>query len=116
MDFTAKIIPIFFVLVLLANYFNFIGFWYILRTLPCISGTILRRRVKYYFYTMNSLYVIVIIIACIPGMRPLCTDDKEYPYVMNFAMMLFNINYVFHFYINCNKGYYTSEAGAEPDT
>ena len=36
MDLTVKIIPVFFVLILLANYFNFIGFWYILRTLPCL--------------------------------------------------------------------------------
>ena len=107
MDLTTKIIPVFFTLILLANYFNFIGFWYILRTLPCIAGTILRRRVKYYFYTMNSFYVIVIIIACIPGMHPLCKDDKVFPHVFNYAMMLFIINYVFHFYINFYKGYYT---------
>ena len=34
MDLTLKIIPVFFALVLLANYFNFVGFWFILRNLP----------------------------------------------------------------------------------
>ena len=103
MDMTKKIIPVFFVLILLANYFNFVGFFYILRTLPCVQGRKLRKRTKAYFIVMHCLYIGVAITACTPNFWPLCKDDKKYPVVMNFASMLFIANYIFHFVINCNK-------------
>ena len=103
MDVTYKIIPVFFVLILLANYFNFAGFFYILRSLPLMEGRHLRRRTKIYFLVMNCLYLAVIICACIPHFHPLCTDEKLYPYVMNFASMLFIANYMFHFVVNVLK-------------
>ena len=103
MDLTVKIIPVFFILVLLANYFNFVGFFYILRTLPCMEGRKLRRRTGAYFIIMNCLYVSVVLTALAPPFWPLCTDEKAYPVVMNFASMLFIANYIFHFIINCKK-------------
>ena len=103
MDLTKKIIPVFFVLIFLANYFNFVGFFYILRTLPCMEGRRLRRRTKFYFAIMNCLYLSVPVIACFPSFWPLCTDEKAYPPVLNFASMLFIVTYIFHFVINCNK-------------
>ena len=96
-----KLIPVFFILILLANYFNFTGFFIILRTIPLMKGRTLRKRTKAYYWVMNFLYLAVIIMAFIPGLQPLCTDDKAYPYVMNFASMLFIINYLFHFVVNC---------------
>ena len=103
MDMTKKFIPVFFVLILMANYFNFVGFFFILRTLPCVQGRKLRKRTKAYFIVMHCLYLGVAITACIPEFWPLCRDDKKYPVVLNFASMLFIANYIFHFVINCNK-------------
>ena len=109
MDMTIKVIPVFFVLILLANYFNFIGFWYILRTLPCMEGRVLRRRTKFYFVTMNCLYVALIGVAFIPGMKPLCTDEKAYPYVLTLAQVLFVINYLFHLVVYNKKAYFIKD-------
>ena len=103
MDMTIKLIPVFFVLILLANYFNFTGFFFILKTLPCMEGRTLRKRTKIYFVAMNCLYLGVLVTACFPDFYPVCTDEKAYPVVMNFASMLFIVNYLFHFVINCNK-------------
>jgi len=106
MDLTVKIIPVFFLLILLANYFNFVGFFYIMRNLPCTQGRVLRRKTKAYFGIMNCLYALVVGLSFVPGLRPLCTDEKVYPYVMNLASCLFVVNYLFHWLINCNKEYF----------
>ena len=98
---------------MLANYFNFIGFFCILHNLPCSHGRVLRKKTKAYFWTMNTLYVLVAITACVPGMRPVCTDEKVYPYVMNFAFCLFVINYIFHLIIHSNKEKFMTESSAE---
>ena len=103
MDITKKFIPVFFLLILMANYFNFVGFFYILKTLPCMEGRKLRRRTKAYFIVMHCLYIFVAITACVPKFWPICREEKVYPIVMNFASMLFIANYIFHFVINCNK-------------
>ena len=89
MDLTVKVIPAFFVLVLMANYFNFIGFWSILRNLPAVQGRTVRKRTKAYFITMNCLYVGVVILACTPKFHPMCTDHKAYPVVLSLASFLF---------------------------
>ena len=52
MDLTVKIIPVFFVLVLCANYSNFIGFWLMLRNVPAVKGRSLKKRTKVYFLIM----------------------------------------------------------------
>ena len=103
MDLTRKLIPVFFVLILLANYFNFVGFNQVLRTVPSMEGRQLRRRVKVYFGIMHCLYLGVAILALVPSFWPLCTDEKIYPRVMNYASMLFIANYIFHFVLNCKK-------------
>ena len=52
---------------------------------------------------MHCLYFCVAVLACVPRFWPVCTDEKSYPAVLNFAGMLFLANYVFHFVINCRK-------------
>ena len=106
MDVTKKIIPVFFILILLANYFNFIGFNYILKNLPCMHGRILRKRTRMYFFSMHCLYVIVACMAAWPTFYPICRIDKPYPLVMNLASCLFIVNWIFHLVINRNKDYF----------
>jgi len=117
MDLTVKIIPAFFVLILLANYFNFIGFHYILKNLPTSQGRALRRKTKAYFLTMHALYAIVVFIACMPNLHPLCSEDKKYPRVMMWLSFLFLVNYCFHWYIFCKKDeYLVQEITAEEES
>lgn len=66
MDLTVKLIPVFFILILAANYFNFLGFWLMLRTIPAVKGRSLRKRTKAYCVTMNVLYLAVVVLAFIP--------------------------------------------------
>ena len=106
MDVTKKIIPVFFILVLLANYFNFVGFNYILKNLPCMQGRILRKRTRIYFLSMHILYVTVGVMAAWPTFYPICRENKPYPVVMNLASCLFIVNYIFHLTINRNKEYF----------
>ena len=106
MDVTVKIIPVFFVLILLANYFNFVGFNYILKNLPCMHGRILRKRTRFYFFTMHCIYVVVAVMAAWPPFYPMCREGKPYPLVMNLASCLFLVNYIFHLVINRNKDYF----------
>ena len=68
-----------------------------------MEGRQLRRRTKIYFGIMHGLYLIVALLAFVPHFWPLCTDEKSYPAVLNFAGMLFIANYIFHFVINCRK-------------
>lgn len=106
MDFSIKVIPVFFALVLLANYFNFISFWLMLRHLPRVKGRSLRKRTKCYFATMNLLYVAVVVMSFFPPFQPKCTQEKAYPYVMSWASFLFAINYCFHWVVNCRKEFW----------
>ena len=116
MDFTMKLIPLFFLLVLLANYFNFVGFFYIMKNLPSNRGRNLRKRTKTYFVTMNCLYLGVLALSFVPGFRPMCTDEKVYPVVMNFASCLFLLNYMFQWVIRCNKDWFMADEGLLPES
>ena len=106
MDLGKKLIPVFFVLIICANYFNFIGFWLMIRNLPAIKGRSLRKRTKIYFWSMNLLYTLVVVMALIPNYRPLCQHKKHYPHVMQWASCLFLINYCFHWVIFCRKEWF----------
>ena len=64
---------------------------------------------------MNSLYLIVVIMAFVPSMHPLCMDDHTYPMVLNFAACLFLVNYIFHVWINCNKDFYLKDADTDKE-
>mmetsp|Transcript_40138 Transcript_40138/g.52593 ORF Transcript_40138/g.52593 Transcript_40138/m.52593 type:complete len:212 (-) Transcript_40138:114-749(-) len=106
MDLSMKIIPVFFVLVLGANYFNFIGFWLMVRNLPKIKGRSLRRRTMCYFVNMNILYLAIVIMAFFEPFHPKCTQEKAYPIVMSWASFLFVINYFFHCIVNYNMEFF----------
>ena len=106
MDLTIKIIPVFFVLILAANYFNFLGFWLIMRIVPAFKGRSLRKRTTAYFLIMNIMYVAVVVLAFVPPFQPLCSPQKAYPYVMSWASLLFIINFIFQWSINCRQEWF----------
>ena len=107
MDLSAKIIPAFFILILVANYVNFLGFWQMLRHIPVVKGhRSLLKRTRLYFVIMNILYLAVGLAACLPKFAPICRPFKTYPYVMSWASLLFIVNYFFHLYIFCNIDFF----------
>lgn len=66
MEVTKKVVPVFFVLIVLANYFNLVGVSYMLRNSPSLRGRRLRDSTKAYFFWMSIVYALVILLACIP--------------------------------------------------
>ena len=74
MDLTYKIIPVFFILILAANYINFMSYFYVLNNVPGKKGRTLRRRTKPYFYVMQVLYAAVLSASMVPGLHPRCTE------------------------------------------
>lgn len=71
LDLTTKYIALFFVLILIANYLNFIGFIFILRNVPTEEGQKLRKNTTIYMWVMNGLYIVVVFLAC-TWLRPVC--------------------------------------------
>ena len=106
---TSKYIAGFFVLIYLSNYFNFLGFYKILDNLPGAPGQKLRTNTRVYFIVMNVLYFATLGLAFVPRFGPTCTADKVYPPVMNWTAMLFIVNFVFHWVINCRKDFFLEE-------
>jgi len=106
LDMTRKYIAGFFVLIFLSNYFNFLGFYKILDSLPGAPGVALRQKTKYYFITMNVLYGLTLASAFVPRFGPFCTADKVYPACLNWTACLFIINFIFHVVIDCKKDYF----------
>lgn len=113
MDLSNKYIPVFFFLILSANYCNFMAFWLMLRHLPLIKGRSLRFRTKFYFIVMNLLYVGVAIMATIPGYRPVCSPMQTYPHVLTWAELLFKVNYCFHWVIYVRKEWFLQQIEEE---
>lgn len=106
LDFTRKYIAGFFVLIFLSNYFNFLGFYKILDTLPGEPGVVLRQKTLWYFRVMNVLYAVTLILAFVPRFGPFCSAEKVYPPCMNWIACLFIVNFIFHVVIDCNKDFF----------
>ena len=109
LDLSSKYIAGFFILIYLANLFNFLGFYKILDTLPGAPGEKMRRRTRCYFVFMILLYIATLALAFVPRFGPFCTSEKLYPPVLNWTACLFLINYVFHLVMNCRKDYFLAE-------
>lgn len=106
LDFTRKYIAGFFVLIFLSNYFNFLGFYKILDTLPGEPGVVLRRKTLWYFRVMNVLYAVTLVLSFMPRFGPFCSSEKVYPPCMNWIACLFIVNFIFHVVIDCNKDFF----------
>jgi len=94
-----KYIVAFFVMTLLANYMNFWSLMYLVRNVETTEGVALRRRTKVYYYVMNALYIIVILVACFLY-QPICKAGNVYPVVFNWSAFLFIFNALYHWIIH----------------
>lgn len=64
---------------------------------------------------MNVLYGLALVMAFIPRFGPTCTATKVYPPCLNWAAMLFIINFIFHLVISCKKDYFFEEGSITED-
>jgi len=94
-DFTTKYIAIFYGMILVANYLNFLGLVVILRNVPTNEGHKLKQSTTPYVVIMNLLYLLCLLLS-IFWVRPVCQYEKVYPYVMNWAACLFLLNAVYN--------------------
>jgi len=106
LDLTTKYIAGYWLLILCTNYFSFLGFYKILTNMPGRPGEMVKERTKWYFRVMNVLYFLALVLAFIPRFGPTCTATKVYPPCLNWAAMLFIINFIFHCVIACKKDYF----------
>jgi hypothetical protein len=76
----------FFVMILTANYINFLGFNILARNLKTPEGPDLKRRTNPFFYLMNVLYpLVILLVAFSPLFAPRCTATKVYPTALTLA-------------------------------
>ena len=116
METTQKYIAGFFLMIYLANLFNFIGFKKILDNLRGPPHDAIKKKTSCYFKVMYVLYALTLLLAFIPRFGPFCRSDKVYPPCMNWTAMLFIINFIFNCVMQCKKDYFFSEGSIlEPE-
>jgi len=96
LDLTIKWIFLFFICIFVANYLNFIGLLMILRNILTHEGHVLKAKTNIYMWVMNGLYIVLLIMACFIT-PPVCQHKKVYPFVLNWAGIMFLINAGFNF-------------------
>lgn len=109
LDMTTKYIAGYWIMILVSNYCSFLGFYKILTNMPGRPGEVVQERTKWYFRIMNVLYFLSLVLGFVPRFGPQCTATKVYPPCLNWAAMLFIINFVFHCVIACKKDYFFEE-------
>ena len=115
LDLRTKYIAGYWILILASNYFSFLGFYKILTVMPGTPGEVAKRRTKWYFRIMNGLYVIALLLAFLPRFGPYCTATKVYPPCLNWASMLFIINFIFHVCVACKRDFFFSAGETEEE-
>lgn len=73
-DFTTRYIFMFYILILSSNFVTYMAFLHVIRTAELPERLDLRKRTKYFYYLMNSLYLLMIPLAFIPGFAPVCSN------------------------------------------
>jgi glucan phosphoethanolaminetransferase (alkaline phosphatase superfamily) len=101
-----KYIPIFFVLILIANYINFMSFNLLIRHLRTPERADLQKRTNAFFITMNLGYLVCVGLAFTPTYGPRCKQPGSmYPECLTLAESLLVANSVYHVFLYY-KGYY----------
>ena len=113
---TTKYIAGYWILILASNYFSFLGFYKILTAMPGRPGEVVAEKTKWYFRVMNVLYLFSFVLAFVPRFSPTCTATKVYPPCLNWAAMLFIINFIFHVVVSCKKNYFFDEGSIVEET
>lgn len=104
-DMTKKYIFGFFLLIFVSNYFNFLGFNFLVRNLDTEDAPNLKKRTNLYFILMNCAYIATFGLAFVVWFGPWCSQDNLYPPVLTFCAILYWINCGYHYYLN-KHGYF----------
>lgn len=102
---TTKYIFGFFLLIFFSNYFNFLGFNYLIRNLDTDDAASLKKRTNVYFILMNIAYIVVFSLSFIKWFGPWCSPSNLYPPVLTLCAILYWANCGYHYYLNTH-GYY----------
>jgi hypothetical protein len=105
-----KYIAVFFAMIFIANYINFLGFNILVRNLNTPEGKELKNRTNPFFITMNLLYIIVACLSFTVTFGPVCKKQKLYPMILSFVELLLVINAVYHIFMHYKKYYLRWEA------
>jgi hypothetical protein len=101
-----KYIPIFFVLILFANYINFSSFNLLLRHFRSPERAALQKRTKPFFIIINLGYLFCIALAFTETYGPRCKQPGSmYPECLTLAEILLVLNAMYHVYLYCQDYY-----------
>lgn len=104
-DMTIKYIFGFFLLIFISNYFNFLGFNYLVRNLDTDDAHTLKSRTNVYFVLMNCAYLVTFGLSFVVWFGPWCSSDNLYPPVLTICALLYWGNCGYHYYLNA-QGYH----------
>lgn len=105
-EFGTEYIAGFWIMILVSNYINFMGFTMLLRHLPTPERHVLRRKTNVYMVLMNCVYVLLLAMFFFHKLGPWCDSENLYPHAMYFLQYIFVINAVFHWVLHCGKPAY----------
>ena len=96
---------LFYFLVLSSNACTYLSLMHVMRHYENPEGAALRHRVRNYFYVMNVIYVLMFIVAFLPGLAPVCSDLSTYPTILYSGNVLFLVNACF-FWVMYKKNFF----------
>jgi hypothetical protein len=114
-DNTTRYIFLFYFLILSSNACTYLSLMHVLRHYEVPEGAGLRERVKIYYYIMNVLYVLMIPVAFVPGIAPVCTNFDTYPTALYWCNILFLTNAVF-FWVLYKKNFFFPLSSTDSDS
>ena len=104
-DNTTRYIFLFYFLILSSNACTYLSLMHVMRNYEVPEGAGLKHRVKNYYYIMNVIYVLMIPVAFIPGLAPVCSNQRTYPTTLYWCNVLFLTNACF-FWVMFKKNFF----------
>lgn len=95
-SFMRKYIIGFFLLIILANYFNFLSHNYLINHLETHEASKLKSYMDRYAYMMNSCYLLLVILVIFHQLPPKCSDYDLFPSVLYLTTALYVANLLNH--------------------
>lgn len=108
-DFTTRYIFMFFFLTLSSNFVTYMALLYVIRSVELPKRQELKLKTKCYYYMMNLLYLLMIPLAFVHRIAPICTKEQPYPASLFYCNIFFLINSGFFFYMHHNKFFINDE-------
>lgn len=104
-DLTVRYISVFFALIYLANYVNFVAYNVLIRNVKLEEGNKLKQNTNPFYIFMNCVYLVNFLCSFILWYGPFCEVGRIYPPCMTTANVLVWVNYIYHLWLT-HKDYY----------